>query len=94
MGTRLLQSAISLFSTIQIYGGPLVSLRSRHMIVIWAQTTRHASYTRMSSSRAPLFLASGYYLLAPATQLIPLPSVRQGSHDLCGDEMVLYELTR
>ena len=31
MGTRLLQSAISLFSTTQMYGGPLVSLRNRPM---------------------------------------------------------------
>lgn len=87
MGTRLLQSAISLFSTTQMYGGPFVSLRSRHMKVIWAQTTRHARYTRVSSSHAPFFLVPRYYLHAPATQAIPLPSVRQGSHDPCGDEI-------
>jgi len=75
MGTRLLQSAISQFSTIQMYGGPLVSLRSRRMKVIWAQTTRHARYTRVSPSRAPFFLAPRYhnYLHAPVTQLTPLP---------------------
>lgn len=87
MGTRLLQSAISLFSTTQMYGGPFVSLRIRHMKVIWAQTTRHARYTRVSSSHAPFFLVPRYYLHAPATQAIPLPSIRQGSHDPCGDEI-------
>ena len=71
----------------QIYGGPLVSLKSRHMKVIWTQTTRHARYTRVSSSRAPFFLVPRYYLHVPATQAIPLPSVRQRSHDPCGDEI-------
>ena len=32
-------------------------------------------------------LAPRYYLHAPATQAILLPSVRQWSHDPCGDEI-------
>ena len=64
--------------TTQMYGGPLVSLRSRHMKVIWAQITRHASYTCMSPPRASFFLVPRYYLHAPVTQSIPLSSVRHG----------------
>ena len=47
--------------------------------------------TRVFLAHPVLSCAYRYCLHAPATQAIPLPSVRQGSHDPCGDEIGLSQ---